>query len=305
MTSRVLALSSALLALAFLVSCGNNPQLSSITVTPASATIPNAGGTAQFVATGTFVNGKNGKRNMQNLTDQVTWTSSVTTVATIDSTGLATATGAGTTNIIATGGNGGVTGTATLTVSSSTTGSLTSLTVLPANQTVTAAGQTVQYIAIGTFTGTQPIQDVTNQVTWASSNPAIASITATGLATTAGTCTQGQASTITALLSTFTGTAALTYGSCGQNNPPLLTIFGPGQGTGTVTSNPTGLDCNTMSGTGCSGSFPLNSQVSLTATPASGSVFAGWSANCQPAQNNTCTVTMSNYEAVGAIFNLQ
>ncbi len=305
MTGQILALSSALLALTFVVSCSQTPQLSSIVVTPTSATIPNAGATAQFQATGTFLNGKNGGQNMQNLTDQVTWTSSVSSVATINSTGLATATGEGTTTITATGGNGGVTGTATLTVSSSATGNLTSLTVLPVNQTVPSASQTVQYIAIGTFTGSQPTQDVTNQVTWSSSDATVATVTATGLATTAGTCAQGLATTITAALSTFTGTANLTYGSCGQIISPTLTISGPGLGTGTITSTPTGINCNTSSDTGCTANFTLNSQVSLTATPAPGSVFAGWSANCQPAQNNTCTVTMANYETVGVFFNLQ
>jgi len=306
MTGRVLALSSALLALTFIVSCGSqSPTLNSIVVTPTSATIPNTGGTAQFQATGTYVNGKNGIQTMQNLTNQVTWTSSVASVATINSAGLATATGAGTTTVTATGGNGGITGTATLTVSSSETGNLTSLTVLPVNQNVPATGQMVQYVAIGTFTGTQPIQDLTNQVTWSSTNANIATINALGVATTAGTCTQGQAANITASLSTFTGTSTLTYNSCGQNIPPMLTIFGPGQGSGTVTSNPTGLDCNTSSGTGCNASFPLNTQVSLTAAPAAGSVFVGWSANCQPAQSTTCTVTMVNYEGVAAIFDLQ
>ena len=304
MTHRALALSSALLALIFVASCSQTPQLSSIVVTPSSATIPNAGGTAQFQATGTFVNGKNGAQNMQNLTDQVTWTSSVTSVATINATGLATAVGEGTTTITATGGNGGINGTATLTVSSSTTGNLTSLTIFPANQNVTLTGQTVQYIAIGTFTGAEPIQDVTNQVTWSSTNPNVATITATGLATTNGVCAQGETTTINAALSTFTGIGSLTYASCGQNVSPTLTIVGPGQGTGTVTSTPTGINCNTTSGTGCTANFQLNTQVSLTATPAPGSVFAGWSANCQPAQNSTCTVTMVNYETVGAIFNL-
>ena len=85
-----------------------------------------------------------------------------------------------------------------------------------------------------------------------------------------------------------------------------MTISGPGLGTtGTITSTPTGINCNTSSDTGCTANFMLNTQVSLTATPAPGSVFAGWSANCQPAQNNTCTVTMANYETVGVFFNLQ
>lgn len=305
MPGRLIAFLAIVITLLLAVGCSTTAQLSSITVTPSTAVIPNVGGTAQFTATGTYTNGKKGTSYMQALTDgEVTWISSVASVATIDSNGLATATGAGTTTISAAGGGGNIVGTATLTVSSSETGSLTSLTVLPADQTVPASGQTVQYIAIGTFTGTQPTQDVTNQVTWSSSNPNVATISATGLATTVGTCTQGQATTITAALSTFTGPATLTYGSCGQNVSPTLTIYGPGQGTGTITSTPTGIDCNTSSGTGCTANFTLNSAVSLTATPASGSVFVGWSANCQPAQNNTCTVTMGNYTAVGAIFDI-
>jgi trimeric autotransporter adhesin len=305
MTGRVVTLLAVLTVLVTLIGCSTTAQLTTVTVTPSTAIIPNVGGTAQFTATGTYTNGRKGTQYMQALTSgEVTWTSSVASVATIDSNGLATATGAGTSTISAAGGGGNIVGTATLTVSSSETGTLTSLTVFPVNQTVTSTGQTVQYIAIGTFTGTQPTQDVTNQVTWSSSNPSVASISATGLATTAGTCSQGQASTITAAYSTFTGPATLTYGSCGQNVSPTLTIYGPGQGTGTITSTPTGLDCNTSSGTGCTANFTLNSAVSLTATPASGSVFVGWTANCQPAANTTCTVTMDNYTAVGAIFDI-
>jgi Divergent InlB B-repeat domain/Bacterial Ig-like domain (group 2) len=305
MTGRVVTLLAVLIVLVTLIGCSTTAQLTTVTVTPSTAIIPNVGGTAQFTATGTYENGKTGRQYQKALgPGQVIWSSSVASVATIDSNGLATATGAGTTTISAAGGGGNPIGTATLTVSSTETGSLTSLTVLPVNQTVTSAGQTVQYIAIGTFTGTQPTQDVTNQVTWSASNANVATISATGLATTVGTCAQGQATTITAALSTFTGTATLTYGSCGQNISPILTVYGPGQGTGTVTSTPTGIDCNTSSGTGCSANFTLNSQVSLTATPASGSVFVGWSANCQPAQNSTCTVTMGNYETVGAIFDI-
>ena len=305
MTGRAVTLLAVLIVLVTLIGCSSTAQLASVAVTPSTAIIPNEGGTAQFTATGTYSNGKTGRQYQQALgPGQVTWSSSVASVATIDSNGLATATGAGTTTISAAGGGGNIIGTASLTVSSSETGNLTSLTVLPVNQTVTSAGETVQYIAIGTFTGSQPTQDVTNQVTWASSNPNVATISATGVATTVGTCAQGQATTITATLSTFTGTASSTYGSCGQIISPVLTVYGPGQGTGTVTSTPTGIGCNTSSGTGCTANFTLNSQVSLTATPASGSVFVGWSANCQPAQNSTCTVTMGNYETVGAIFDI-
>ena len=52
-----------------------------------------------------------------------------------------------------------------------------------------------------------------------------------------------------------------------------LTLSRTGTGSGTVTSNPAGLQC----GSTCSNAFPTGSKVTLTATPDAGSVFAGWS----------------------------
>src|SRR5215471_19184269 len=46
-----------------------------------------------------------------------------------------------------------------------------------------------------------------------------------------------------------------------------------GSGTGTVTSDPAGIDC----GTACQSVFHGGLLVTLTATPAAGSVFSGWS----------------------------
>lgn len=46
-----------------------------------------------------------------------------------------------------------------------------------------------------------------------------------------------------------------------------------GNGGGTVTSSPAGIDC----GADCDESYDLGTQVTLTATPAAGSSFAGWS----------------------------
>jgi hypothetical protein len=166
MTGRVLALSSALLALAFGLGCSTSQQLESISVSPATATLALAGQTAQFQATGAYVNGKKGTESMQNLTNQVTWTSSVTSVATINSSGLATATGFGTSTITATGGNGGITGTATLTVQPVAGGDLESLTIMRGNQFFHRAGETTQFIAIGNYS-TQPVaRDLTGQVKW-------------------------------------------------------------------------------------------------------------------------------------------
>lgn len=46
----------------------------------------------------------------------------------------------------------------------------------------------------------------------------------------------------------------------------------------------------------------MNSQVTLTASPNSGSVFGGWSGDCS-GTNTTCTLTMNSNKSVTAIFN--
>src|SRR2546428_1255953 len=64
-----------------------------------------------------------------------------------------------------------------------------------------------------------------------------------------------------------------------------------------MTTCPGGIDC----GATCSASFASGTSVTLTAAPASGSVFTGWSgAGCSG--TGTCVVTMSAAQAVNASF---
>lgn len=77
---------------------------------------------------------------------------------------------------------------------------------------------------------------------------------------------------------------------------PLLTIDVKSPGTGTVTSNPAGIDC----GTACIAEFPVNSMVSLSATPAAGHIFIGWSGACTGSQ--TCTIRANGAVQVTAEF---
>jgi hypothetical protein len=66
----------------------------------------------------------------------------------------------------------------------------------------------------------------------------------------------------------------------------MLQVGGQGTGSGTITSSPAGISC-----TGCSVPFVFGTVVTLTATPASGSVFTGWSGgSCSG--TGTCTVTL-------------
>jgi hypothetical protein len=308
MTGRLVLLCVALTALALLAGCATNAALTSIQVSPGTATV-GAGNTAQFTASGTYENSKKGSEYTQNVSSEVTWSSSVVSVATINSAGLATGVANGTTTITAT--DGAIVGTATLTVSGTgggTGNTLTSITVIPTSQTLNLVGETAQYIAIGNYTGTPATQDLTDQVTWSSSDVRIATINSAGLATAVGNCGgPNQQTTITALAppssgGAVTGTAVLALGACGVNNLPTLTVYEVGQGSGTVTSMPAGIDCG--SGGGCTGNFVLNSSVTLTAVPAAGSTFGGWSANCMPDNQPTCSLTMTNNATVGAIFNL-
>lgn len=82
------------------------------------------------------------------------------------------------------------------------------------------------------------------------------------------------------------------------NNFPPLTVQLSGAGTGVVTSNPPGINCP---GT-CTFPFPLNSQVTLTATPSPGS-YGGILNSCDAAPQS-CSVTISGPVSLSAQFQL-
>ena len=68
-------------------------------------------------------------------------------------------------------------------------------------------------------------------------------------------------------------------------------------GSGTVTSNPAGINC----GTDCTENYTSGTSVILTATPASGYTFSGWSGACS-GTSTTCTVPMTAAKSVTASF---
>ena len=192
--------------------CGNPSGLDSIQVSPSSQALT-VGQTAQFTATGTYGNANH--PSTQNITGAVTWSSTAPSVATVTSGGLVTAVGAGTTTITAsaTAFNGPISSSGTITVASTggggtASGAVVGLAVIPGSQTVSAPGQTAQFIAIGT-TSSGATVNLTSQVAWSTSSTAIATIgSSTGLATAVGSGT----ATITAIYSAsgtvVTGTAA-------------------------------------------------------------------------------------------------
>jgi uncharacterized protein YjdB len=192
-------------------------SISTITITPSGQAISGAGNTVQFTAIGTTSSG-----STVNLTGQVAWISSATSVATVGATsGLATSVSAGTTTISAlyTDASTGSTviGTATLTVTSAASGAYTGLALIPSSESLSASGQTGQFIVLGT-TGAGLVEDIDpSKVTWASSVATIATVT-DGVATGVG----AGSTTITALLtnpdnSVVTATATV---NVSLSNPP-------------------------------------------------------------------------------------
>ena len=167
--------------------------LASIAVTPANPSIAK-GSTQQFTATGTFSDG-----STQNLSSTATWNSSAATVATINTTGLATAVGVGSTTIQAT--SGAISGSTSLTVTAAT---LASIAVTPINPSI-AKGSTQQFTATGTFSDGST-QNLSSTATWSSSALGVATINTTGLATAVGV----GSTTIQATSGAISGSTSLT-----------------------------------------------------------------------------------------------
>jgi uncharacterized repeat protein (TIGR01451 family) len=85
-----------------------------------------------------------------------------------------------------------------------------------------------------------------------------------------------------------TVTAAVTH---------TLTVSKAGTGSGSVSSSPAGIAC----GVACSASFADGTMVTLTAAPAAGSTFTGWSGGgCSG--TGTCSVTLDADTTVTATF---
>ena len=88
------------------------------------------------------------------------------------------------------------------------------------------------------------------------------------------------------------------YALGGASTPTFaLTVGKAGTGSGTVTSSPAGISC----GSDCSESYASGTSVTLTASAAGGSTFAGWSGACSG--TGTCTVSMTAALSVTATFN--
>lgn len=170
------------------------PQLTlrSIRVASSVQSIP-VNGTGQFTATGSYSDGSS-----KDLTSHAVWTSSSSNIASVSGSGVATGLTNGTTTITATVGP--VHGSTSLIV----TPILSSITITPLSPSITV-NATEQFSATGVWSDGST-QDLTSQVTWASSDNSIASIDNSGLATTLA----AGSVTISATSGAISGSASLT-----------------------------------------------------------------------------------------------
>ena len=188
-----------------------NATISQIQITPTSLTLAK-GLTNKLTAIATLSD-----QSTQDVSSQVAWLSSNTSIATISTQGLVKAMATGSTTLSAS--LLGVTKSLSLTVTNATLnqGGLTI-----ANPPLTlAAGLTAQLAATGSYSDGTTV-DVTASVSWVSSDPAVATVSLTGLVTAVGAGT----ATITGTLDGQTVTLMVTVTSA-TLNPNGLSITTP------------------------------------------------------------------------------
>jgi Bacterial Ig-like domain (group 2) len=190
----------AILALTLGVGCRGffvNPTLSTLTIGPTTPTFQQ-GSTLQMAATGTYNDG-----STKDLTSSAFWSTSDSTIASINNTGLVTGVSVGTATITAASGT--ISGSTTVTISLA---NVTSIALLPTNSSTTQ-GSTVQFTATAT-TSDGKTHDITSSATWNSSNATAGTISSSGLFTAAPTVSPAQSTTISATSGNITGQTTLT-----------------------------------------------------------------------------------------------
>jgi YD repeat-containing protein len=173
----------------------------SVAITPTNVTIPI--GVQQFTAIGT---------NGQNITSEVTWSSSNPDVAGISNSpgtqGLATGLGVGTTTITANAGTLSASTTLTLTVAVPT------ITISP-ERDIIQQGNSFQFMAtLANPNGST--QNVTQTASWGSSAPSVATVNSQGLVTAVGV----GSTTVTATSASATGSASVIVTNSAQATVP-------------------------------------------------------------------------------------
>ncbi|MFH1209590.1 MAG: hypothetical protein V1663_02265 [archaeon] len=142
-------------------------------------------------------------------------------------------------------------------------------------------------------------QSCNNQINQQGSSHQISGASGPGSALTLCANQYLQGSTLGPMQGPFSGY----YYSCATvpvtQNSYILIVSKIGTGTGTITSIPSGINC----GSTCSHLYNSITTVILTASPLSGSTFAGWLGACSG--TGTCSIAMNSNKVVSATFTQQ
>src|SRR5215469_3062197 len=180
----------------------------------------------------------------------------------------------------------------------------------------------VQLIAHGHYIHPPVTKDITNQVNWSSNTPSVAVVTSTGSLSPGGvdcgnslitatvktnSSAGGRSSSgaiisgsMTANVTCASGTGGAGGGGTGGGGGSgtfVVTVDFSGAGSGTIFSTPVGLGC----GSTCANPLPAGN-VTLTATPSSGSTFGGW-VGCDSTTGQSCSLLLNSDRVVTVIFN--
>jgi hypothetical protein len=300
---------------------GASETITGLSVTPSSISLSASGQTAQLIAFGT-----SGSTGLQkDVTAQVAWSSAIPTIATVSATGVVSGVSAGSSLITALWTNPDTTvvsATASVTVTATAAPEpLLSLTIIPASITVGNLQDTGNFLAIGTFSTSPTVRDLTDSVAWISTAPQVFPVDTNGtgvanpgapagLVTAYGSGsaviiaeatdpTTGSIQTATALFNCPLAppNPPTTYGSCFEGTQAdgllvTLTVYNEGlnttnwlvtapSATGTADVVHCGPGWTGTGGSVCTATYPIGTVLTLTA-PASSAKFGGWSYNCTP-----------------------
>jgi len=166
-----------------------------------------------------------------------------------------------------------------------------------------------QFTAIGTYIHPPKTVDVTDQVDWQSDNPQVITISSTGVASPNLNCGVAQVfaemhqdgNDILSNQDSITVNGPAADGCTPAGPQPSLTLNMTG--TGTVVSNPPGIDCQSTSTTpaSCNSTFITGTTVTLTGTPTGTSTVVSWS-GCSSSNGTQCIVILENNITVTAAF---
>lgn len=178
------------------------------------------------------------------------------------------------------------------------------------------AGSKVQLTALGSYIHPPVTKDITDQVTWASSDTQMFTITSGGMLTATGeTCgttlvsaslvTNSSAGGISSSGAVVTGNMTanvVCFSGSGTGSGPAVAVTFAGSGSGLVSSMPPGLSC-ASSAQVCAATFTAGTSVTLTATPIAPSTSASWAGCPVSTSTNVCSFPLETNTFVTATFN--